>query len=397
MKKIFFILIFVVFSCSSDENSNDNNTQNPSNPPVVETLVPEIVLGEIKFKGKVISIGSGISRRGFCWSLTINPDIYRNKEEEYSSSSGDYFLTKSLVSEILKETTYYVRAYVISTSGEVVYGENKTFTTPPLIKVNGTVAKDIHTTFLTLDAKLDVYYIEYLGLSEKGFCYRTTPNVNISNGQASNISTTDHDISPYQITINSLLPNTTYYVKAYIKARGTYIYSEEFQVKTVGNIGASGGYVYYDKGAYSDGWRYLEAAPSNLIYNGSDKIQWGCYGLKVNQTYSGMGFGPQNTARIISQCSSQNCAARLCDQYTINGLNDWFLPSNDELFAFYKSAANVYTIAANPWNDVSQKYFWSSTEDLNAFEANILDAWQGYFWTYDKNYSLVRARPVRRF
>ena len=103
MKKIFYILIFVVFSCSSEDNSNDNNSQNPSDLPVVETLVPEIVLGQIKFKGKVVSIGSGIISRGFCWSLTINPEINSNREEEYSSSSGDYFLTKALAPDVLKE------------------------------------------------------------------------------------------------------------------------------------------------------------------------------------------------------------------------------------------------------------------------------------------------------
>ena len=32
----------------------------------------------------------------------------------------------------------------------------------------------------------------------------------------------------------------------------------------VGDIGPAGGYIFYDKGKYSDGWRYLEAAPADL-------------------------------------------------------------------------------------------------------------------------------------
>ena len=40
----------------------------------------------------------------------------------------------------------------------------------------------------------------------------------------------------------------------------------------VGEVGPSGGYVFYDKGSYFDnsGWRYLECAPANYEYNRND-------------------------------------------------------------------------------------------------------------------------------
>jgi len=38
---------------------------------------------------------------------------------------------------------------------------------------------------------------------------------------------------------------------------------------SVGDVGPAGGYVIYDKGSYSDGWRYLEVSPSNVVI-GSD-------------------------------------------------------------------------------------------------------------------------------
>lgn len=38
------------------------------------------------------------------------------------------------------------------------------------------------------------------------------------------------------------------------------------------DTGPAGGYIFYDKGDYSDGWRYLEAAPSDQ----STGAPWGC-------------------------------------------------------------------------------------------------------------------------
>jgi hypothetical protein len=68
----------------------------------------------------------------------------------------------------------------------------------------------------------------------------------------------------------------------------------------VGDIGPGGGYVFYDKGSYSDGWRYLEAAPESAEFNA------GWYD-----------------------------AVRRCKEMTVNGLTGWRLPDKDELNFMY--------------------------------------------------------------
>ncbi|PWN66541.1 DUF1566 domain-containing protein [Chryseobacterium oncorhynchi] len=398
MKKLLFLVlsIFVLSSCGSDNGGDDNNGNNNTNVyPKVTTGQLTFNLAQFTFHGTVTSAGTGFSSRGFCWSKTINPTISSSKTiSEFNNSVGDYALTADYGADFEKSTLYYIRAFVRASNGETIYGDNVTFTSPGKMDINFKMVKQIYTTSATFDTdKITVNYLEPFFPDEKGFCYRTSAGVDISNGQTVKV-TTANNYSPYELEANGLLPNTTYYVKSYVKEGAQVYYSAEKTFKTAGAIGASGGYVFYDKGETTDGWRYLEAAPANLIYNGSDKVEWGCPFDVINQTQSVMGSGPSNTVRIVSQCSDANSAARLCDNYAINGLTDWFLPSEDELMAFYKSSKNVYNIASN---NVSQKYYWSSTEIPGSNQVKILEGYNGSMWSYTKDYYSVRVRPVRRF
>lgn len=71
----------------------------------------------------------------------------------------------------------------------------------------------------------------------------------------------------------------------------------------IGDTGPAGGIVFYDKGSASDGWRYIEAAPSGV----SGSYQWGCYDVDadvIGANETAIGTGEQNTAAILAQpCS----------------------------------------------------------------------------------------------
>lgn len=399
MKKLLFVLLCVVTlsACGGSDSGRDNDNGSSNNTtaaPKVVTGTPVIANAQFKFAGTVTSVGSGYSKRGFCWSKNINPTIGNSKYiEEYTNTTGDYLLMATYSTDFDKSTTYYVRAYVQANNGEVIYGDNVSFITPEKMDITFKMAKNIYTTSATLvTANISVNYLESFFPDEKGFCYRTSAGVDITNGKLVKTAT-PANYSPHELEVTALLPNTTYYVRSYVKEGANVYYSPEKTFTTAGAIGASGGYVFYDKGETTDGWRYLEAAPANITYNGSNKIQWGCSFDVVNQTQSVMGSGPANTARIVSQCSDTNCAARLCANYTVNGITGWFLPSVEELQAFYKSSKNVYTIATIQWND----YYWSSTEVPGVNKATLIDGYGGYLSDYNKDYNKVMVRPVRRF
>ena len=92
---------------------------------------------------------------------------------------------------------------------------------------------------------------------------------------------------------------------------------------SIGDTGPAGGIVFYDKGSYSDGWRYLEAAPSGYESYG----KWGGYGTSVDGTSKGIGTGKANTEAIVKKLGSGDYAAKFCYDLELGGYDDWFLPS----------------------------------------------------------------------
>ena len=137
------------------------------------------------------------------------------------------------------------------------------------------------------------------------------------------------------------------------------------QTYRVGDTGPAGGIVFYDKGSFSDGWRYLEAAPVDFQIS-----QWGLERIGLSGTGTAIGTGKRNTELIIAALNRNNQtgrAAQLCRAYTLNGYNDWFLPSADELGLLYK---NLKQRGLGGFADL---LYWSSSQNNDHL------AWGQYF------------------
>ena len=155
----------------------------------------------------------------------------------------------------------------------------------------------------------------------------------------------------------------------------------------VGGTGLAGGYIFYDKGSYSDGWRYLEAAPNDL----SKTYEYGGYGTTIGNTSTAVGTGKSNTEAIVKKLGNGTYAAKACSDYTYNGYDDWFLPSKDELNLMY---TNLHKKGLGNFSD---SYYWSSSEISDS------DAWNQLFSygnqsSYDfRDYDGNCVRPIRAF
>lgn len=136
----------------------------------------------------------------------------------------------------------------------------------------------------------------------------------------------------------------------------------------VGDMGPSKGIVFYDKGEYTAGWRYMEVATEDL-----KSSEWGCSNTAItNARNTELGRGSFNTAQILKYhdgldnyyqnptiCNSANNGSVLA-KYAVRYIQqtnvDWFLPSANELELIYK---NLYL---NNLGDFTDSNYWTSTE-----------------------------------
>jgi TolB-like protein len=159
------------------------------------------------------------------------------------------------------------------------------------------------------------------------------------------------------------------------------------KVYRIGDTGPAGGMIFFDKGLYEAGWRYLEAAPHDL-----GPAQWGAYGIDVFGTSKDIGSGKRNTQILIDKFKDwgeTGKAAQLCTAFMLNGYQDWFLPSKEELNLL---ADNLKDRGLGGFTD---EWYWSSTQDTEdrAWDQRFYDGYP--YSTNRKNAAWVR--PIRAF
>ena len=144
---------------------------------------------------------------------------------------------------------------------------------------------------------------------------------------------------------------------------------------------------------------YLDGNGGGLIAAPSDQSPavWGCYGEPIGGTGSAIGTGNQNTMNIVEGCDSSESAAYICANLILGGYEDWFLPSEDELYKMYLKREDINTTAlANNGSSFSPSFYWSSTEsdDYHASRHYFIN--EGWQSVVTKNGTLS-VRAVRAF
>jgi hypothetical protein len=178
----------------------------------------------------------------------------------------------------------------------------------------------------------------------------------------------------------------------------------------VGGPGPVGGFIFYDKGFYSDGWRYMEAAPESTEFfdrrwSLGDPENSGFFPLL--NTSKEIGTGQENTNLILTHVNSQSpaysedVAAVLVDNLVIGTYDDWFLPSEAELNLMYENLHLQGLGGFNRNNPPINSSYWSSSEEEvlpGALTASGVDITfhDGNIISHPKN-DPNRVRAARRF
>ena len=347
---------------------------------------------------------TGISGLNNVWSSIIIASSLDGRELSISNTTLDNDLITSLelnVNDISSINTLFANCSLSITHGMIYKSELNgcTFSSFSYGSIKDSNIIDCGK----LSTSTQKSNVERINLTDNYWGVNNTMELN-ANGTNCNLSF----IGDYYDDFNVTKADLSGYKTTSISDAGVVGVIEGAAQYSIGDAGPAGGIVFYDKGYYSDGWRYLEAARSDC----STGIVFGYYRTFYNGpnlksgTANGIGFGKINTRILVADMGAtayqredgtnmtENYAAKICDTYSYGGYSDWFLPSRDELNLMY---VNLHKVGLGGLTD---SFYWSSSE--YCYAGNPSSAYGQLFYngsqgTFNRYNSDLGVRAIRAF
>lgn len=232
-------------------------------------------------------------------------------------------------------------------------------------------------------------------VTARGFIYSTYSNAKFPK------TSVGGGIGTYQKIISNLVQGTIYYVRSYATNSYGTAYGNEvsFRALAVGDT-YQGGRVFYME---NNGLKGFIAAPDEFIATKPWQPNYGGNYIATGAVNTQLGKGRTNTQLITSVLGNVDCAATYCNNLIVNGFDDWFMPSIEELTIFHDMyyatiPQGVYVSSTELMSDVSQAL------SIPVFSTGIQSSYRTistndlkYYYPYTKDISYLKVLPIREF
>jgi len=187
-----------------------------------------------EFEGTILNIGEEeITEHGFCWAETQRPNTWDSFTALGQTSQKGAFT--SIIDGIKAHTTYYVRAYVITSDG-ILYGNEKSFIALALSipTVQTLVLSHINSNSAVCGG--EVLLEGASSVTRRGVCWSRDELPTVSD------QVTEEGVGSggFLVDLKDLELNTIYFVRAFATNREGTSYGDEVSFKT------------WDKGEFAD-------------------------------------------------------------------------------------------------------------------------------------------------
>ena len=231
-----------------------------------------------------------------------------------------------------------------------------------------------------------------LDITQRGVCWITQPNPTI----ADSFTSDDAGTGEFKSVMTNLDYRTKYYVRAYAKNKDGIAYGLQMEFTTIPPmVGAEygGGIIAYILQSFDDG--YSEDSISGIVVS-LDSIKKSCYWGSIDKfvfrTSEEIGSGLSNTNKILEEYNDYESAAGLCSRISIDGYDDWFLPSLFELREIesgLRRELEILNLGQLIWSSTQTEYVTNARVIEVGSESNELMA--------QKNMPNLCAIPARYF
>lgn len=167
--------------------------------------------------------GSAIIEKGLCYSTSNCPTTADQKQ----TTTGSTYNYSSTITGLNCSTTYYIRAYAINNVGTYYSDEISITTDTGIATLNGFALSNVRQT--QVDAYCNVTGDGGANILRRGFCYSTETNPSIN----SEIVTINGSIGDMACTIESLISDQDYFIKAFVETEHVVTYSDEISIHTI--------------------------------------------------------------------------------------------------------------------------------------------------------------------